>query len=62
VIEVETDVDGIPDVVTAVVEGALVVVETFVVVDEEHDANTSDTAMRKDSIIPIIPLFIGPPI
>jgi len=62
VIEVETDVDGIPDVVTAVVEGALVVVETFVVVDEEHDANTSDTAMRKDSIAQIILFFILTPI
>jgi hypothetical protein len=57
---------GMFDVVTSaeVVVGVVTVdvVRVLVVVEEEHDANTSDVTIRQVSVIQMIPLFIFPPI
>ena len=57
---------GMFDVVTSaeVVVGVVTVdvVKVFVVVEEEHEANTSDVTIRQVSVIQMIPLFIFPPI
>jgi len=58
VVDVEMVVDVTLDVVMVVVEGALVVVETPVVVDVEQDANTSDIIIRMVSAIQIALFFI----
>jgi hypothetical protein len=58
VVDVEMVVDGMLNVVMAVVEGALVVVETLVVVDVEQDANTNDVTIRMVRVIQMAPLFI----
>jgi len=54
------DVETIAVVVVGVV--TVDVVEVLVVVEEEHDANTSDVTIRQVSVIQMIPLFIFPPI
>jgi hypothetical protein len=54
------DVETIAVVVAGVV--TVDVIEVFVVVEEEHDANTSDVTIRQVSVIQMIPLFIFPPI